>query len=117
MPKLKDRAKLLPIRRGLIEANHYRKMGETIWLFQFLISIVSWKTWEGETSYKVIEKRFGISETTVWRWLKKLRKSGYLECRRSKYSFIFKIKPPRSQDMFKQINEFVENFGRQTLHK
>lgn len=109
-PKFK--AELIPVRRGLADEKHYRKMSDAIWLFLFLISIVNWKTWEGETSYKVVEKRFGVSETTVWRWLQKLQHGDYLECHRSRYSFVYKIKPPRSKEMFKQISDFMENFGR-----
>ena len=110
--KLKNKSRLIPIHRGLFEKKHYRKMGESIWLFGFLIAIANWRTWEGETSYKVIREKFGLSnDVAVWRWLGKLRKGGYINYRRSRYSIIYKIVPPRSQAMFKQIADFVEKFG------
>ena len=109
--KLQDKARLLPIRRGLINGKHRQKMGNAVWLFEFFISIVSWKNWEGNTSYKAIQKQLGVSRKTVYRWFQILKNNDYISYKRGRYSFYFKIHKPKSQKVTKQYNEFVKTFG------
>lgn len=108
----KFRAELLPIRKGLFDGKHLKKMGSAIWLYGFLISIVSWKTWSGETAYKVIRNRFGIPKMTVYRWLQALQDGGYITYNRGQYSFYFQINKPKSQEVMGQIEIFIKKFGR-----
>ena len=80
--------------RGLVvseNGRHRRVMGQSIWLYLYLIIHADRKTGTLYRITKTVSKDTGISTRTVQSWLKTLRKNGYITTRRTGRSLIITI--------------------------
>ena len=62
-----------------VRLKHYRKMRSAIWLFLYLLDNAEQKTGELKRNFDAISTDMGIARSTIQRWLKMLRSSGYVE--------------------------------------
>lgn len=74
------------LRGVLFEAHHYERMGSAIWLFGWLVlrqthqsGSVGWVLGGAPVSYREIEEETGFNCRTLERWMKTLRRHGYIE--------------------------------------
>lgn len=70
-----------PVWTGLVmdtEAKHYKRMGNAIWLFLYLLLHADSKTGLLTRKIKTISSETGISRNAIIRWLNTLRKQGYI---------------------------------------
>jgi hypothetical protein len=92
-----------PIYSGLLEPKHHRTIGQSIWLFMWLVSSttkeverdgVIWGVVLGNKPVKVeeLEKEFGVTDKTVRTWIKTLEKHDYIKVTRAPYGLIFTVK-------------------------
>ncbi|PRR97370.1 DeoR family transcriptional regulator [Bacillus atrophaeus] len=88
---------------GLLNSEHYDKMGSAVWLFLWFISSttkerrkdgVNWGIVLGHKPLKAKEMAdvFGVSEKTVRRWLDQLEKNGYILVRRAPYGVMISVR-------------------------
>lgn len=92
-----------PVYSGLIEPQHYKKIGSAIWLFLWCISSttdeiekdgVKWGIVLGNTPVKISELQevFGVkSDKTIRNWIESLEKNKYISVTRSPYGLIFSV--------------------------
>lgn len=87
---------------GLLEPEHYKKIGNAIWLFLWFVSTTtSEKTEEGSVRGIVLggrpialpelAERFGIDAKTISRWVKSLETNGYIQTKRAPRGIIFTV--------------------------
>ncbi len=74
------------LRGVLFEARHYARMGSAIWLYGWLIlrqthqtGSVGWVLGGAPIHYREIEEETGFNRRTLERWMKDLRRHGYIE--------------------------------------
>ncbi|TES56166.1 transcriptional regulator [Halalkalibacterium halodurans] len=88
---------------GLLTAEHYRRMGNAIWLFLWCVSSTTkeverdgekWGIVLGNKPLKITElaEIFGVNEKTVRRWVKDLAEHDYIRVTRAPYGLIFSVK-------------------------
>ncbi|KXZ13401.1 phage portal protein [Bacillus nakamurai] len=88
---------------GLLNSEHYDKMGSSVWLFLWFISSttkeqvhdgVKWGIVLGQKPVKAREMAevFGVSEKTVRRWLDLLEKHEYIKVVRAPYGLMISVK-------------------------
>lgn len=88
---------------GLLNSEHYDKMGSSVWLFLWFISSttkehlqdgVNWGIVLGHKPVKAREMAevFGVSEKTVRRWLDLLEKHEYVKVVRAPYGLMISVK-------------------------
>jgi hypothetical protein len=73
-------------RGGLVDEQHYRRMGDAIWLFLWLVLRQTQTNSEGEgvvyygnpITYEAVERDTGFPERTLRRWLGTLRQEKYI---------------------------------------
>jgi hypothetical protein len=74
------------LRGGLFEAKHVAQMGPAVWLYGWLV--MRQTTEDGSTglvlggrpiTYREIEQETGFNRRTLERWMRRLRRSGYIE--------------------------------------
>ena len=91
-----------PMYSGLLEPEHYKKIGSAIWLFLWCVSATTAEKEEEGTVWGVVlgnkpvalpelAEHFGIDEKTVRRWIKTLETSGYIRTKRAPYGLIFGV--------------------------
>ena len=71
-----------PVWKGLVmdsEAKHYRTMKNALWLYLYLLLTANRKTGILMRKIETASNDMGVSRDTVLRWLKVLRKGGYVE--------------------------------------
>lgn len=74
------------LRGVLFEARHYARMGQAVWLFGWLV-LRETREREGvgfvlggrPVTYREIEEETGFSRKSLERWMRSLRKAGYIE--------------------------------------
>ena len=92
-----------PTYSGLLEPEHYKKIGSAIWLFLWCISSttkeverdgVNWGIVLGNKPMKKkeIAAVFGVNEKTVERWIKELEKHEYIKTTRAPHGLIFSLR-------------------------
>lgn len=92
-----------PMYSGLLEPEHYKKIGSAIWLFLWCISSTTsekeregtvWGIVHGNKPWKLSElaEPFGATEKTVSRWLNTLESNGYIKVTRAPYGLIISIR-------------------------
>lgn len=100
-----------PTYSGLLEPEHYKKIGSALWLFLWCVSSTTkeverdGETWGIVLGNKPLKRSelahpFGVSERTVQRWLDDLEKHGYLKITRAPYGHILTVK--NSKKFFKE---------------
>lgn len=91
-----------PMYSGLLEPEHYKKIGSAIWLFLWCVSATTAEKEEEGTVWGIVlgskpvalpdlAEHFGIDEKTVRRWIKTLETSGYIRTKRAPYGLIFGV--------------------------
>ncbi|WP_052738061.1 MarR family transcriptional regulator [Bacillus sp. SA1-12] len=88
---------------GLLTPEHYKRIGNAIWLFLWCISSttaekekdgIMWGIVLGNTPQKLpdLAKVFGVNQKTISRWIDQLEKEGYIKITRAPYGLIFTVK-------------------------
>jgi hypothetical protein len=74
------------LRGVLFEARHHRRMGAAVWLFGWLVlrqthqqGDLGWVLGGAPISYREIEEETGFNCRTLERWMRTLRRHGYVE--------------------------------------
>ncbi|MEK4853851.1 hypothetical protein NST04_28710 [Paenibacillus sp. FSL H7-0756] len=91
-----------PMYSGLLEPEHYKKIGSAIWLFLWCVSSTTsekerdgivWGIVHGNKPWKLSElaEPFGATEKTVSRWLNTLESNGYIKVTRAPYGLIISV--------------------------
>ncbi|MFA9459096.1 hypothetical protein ACERJO_20435 [Halalkalibacter sp. AB-rgal2] len=99
---------------GLLTADHYKRMGNAIWLFLWCISSTTkeierdGETWGIVLGNKPIKNgeiavQFGVDTKTVQRWIDKLRDEDYLRTTRAPYGLIFTVKNSKKYRSDKKV--------------
>lgn len=92
-----------PIYSGILEPDHYKKIGNAIWLFLWCISSTTKEIEEEGTVWGVvlggkpmklseIAEYFGVNNKTVSRWLNDLETNKYIEVTRAPRGLILKVR-------------------------
>ncbi|WP_145047893.1 hypothetical protein [Paenibacillus xylanexedens] len=92
-----------PIYSGILEPQHYKRIGNAIWLFLWCISSTTKEIEEEETVWGVvlggkpmklseIAEYFGVNDKTVSRWLNDLETNKYIEVTRAPRGLILKVR-------------------------
>ncbi|CAI6074984.1 hypothetical protein PAECIP112173_02353 [Paenibacillus sp. JJ-100] len=92
-----------PIYSGILEPDHYKKIGNAIWLFLWCISSTTKEIEEEGTVWGVvlggkpmklseIAEYFGVNDKTVSRWLNDLETNKYIELTRAPRGLILKVR-------------------------
>lgn len=92
-----------PMYSGLLEPEHYKKIGSAVWLFLWCVSSTTKEVerdgvnWGIVLGNKPLKKKdiapvFGVSEKTVERWINDLEEYGYIKTTRAPHGLIFSVK-------------------------
>ncbi|WP_054972418.1 hypothetical protein [Paenibacillus sp. A3] len=92
-----------PMYSGLLEPEHYKRIGSAIWLFLWCVSSttkdiekdgVTWGIVLGNKPIKREElaAQFGVAERTVQRWIDTLESEEYIKITRAPYGMIFTVR-------------------------
>lgn len=92
-----------PVWSGVLDPEHYKKIGSAIWLFLWCISSttaeverdgITWGIVLGNKPLKLddLGKPFGVNKRTVQRWLETLEKHDYIKITRAPYGLILTVK-------------------------
>jgi hypothetical protein len=86
------------LRGVLFEARHYDRMGSAIWLYGWLVlrqthqtGSTGWVLGGAPISYKEIEEETGFNARTLERWMRTLRRGGYVETEAAMGGLIVRI--------------------------
>jgi len=112
-----------PIYSGLLEPEHYNKIGTAIWLFLWCISSVTkdkedeegvtWGIVLGNKPIKLddLSERFAVAKKTISRWIDTLEDHGYIRVTRAPYGLIFTVR--NSKKYQKRIDKNVHSDERE----
>jgi hypothetical protein len=113
-----------PMYSGLLEPEHYKKIGSAIWLFLWCVSSttkdveregVAWGIVLGNKPIKREElaEQFGVAERTVQRWIDTLEQQQYIKITRAPYGMIFSVKNSKkfSVSADKNVHSLDEQSG------
>src|SRR5579863_1764643 len=74
------------VRGVLLDAGHYDRMGSAIWLYSWLVlrqthqsGSIGWVLGGSPVTYREIEEETGFNRRTLERWMRALRRHGYIE--------------------------------------
>ena len=90
----------ITIKNGLLEPKHVEKIGNSIWLFLWLLdkmTIINHETGEGivlggkPVKFDEVKKDLGITEKTYSRWVAILESSKYISTIRAPHGLCFKV--------------------------
>lgn len=92
-----------PMYSGLLEPEHYKKIGSAIWLFLWCVSSTTsekekdgivWGIVLGNKPMKLSDmaEKFGVNDKTVSRWLDALEINGYIRVTRAPRGLIISVK-------------------------
>jgi hypothetical protein len=86
------------LRGGLFEAQHYERMGAAVWLYGWLIlrqtrqeGTLGFVLGGKPVTYREIEEETGFGRKTLERWMRVLRRNGYIETRAVASGIIVKV--------------------------
>ncbi|WHY35629.1 HTH domain-containing protein [Cytobacillus firmus] len=113
-----------PTYSGLLEPEHYKKIGSALWLFLWCVSSttkeierdgVTWGIVLGNKPLKRAElaEPFGVSERTVQRWLDDLEAHGYIKVTRAPYGYILTVKNSKKYNK-ERVDKNVQSDGDRT---
>jgi hypothetical protein len=92
-----------PVYSGVLEPEHYKRIGNALWLFLWCISAtteevecegVKWGQVLGRKPIKIqeLQEVFGVkSDKTIRNWIEALETNGYIKVTRSPYGLIFEV--------------------------
>lgn len=92
-----------PMYSGLLEPEHYKNIGNAIWLFLWCVSSTTSERQEGGTVWGIvlrnkpmklseIAERFGVNDKTVSRWLDSLEQHEYIRVTRAPRGLILSVR-------------------------
>lgn len=64
-----------------VSGKHREAMGQAIWLYLYLLLGANWKNGIVLRKISTIADQMGSNKRTIYRWLRRLRKNGYIETR------------------------------------
>lgn len=108
---------------GLLTPEHYKNIGNAIWLFLWCISSTTserekdgivWGIVKGNKPHKLTElaEIFGVNEKTVRRWLTDLEKQEYIRLTRAPYGMIITVKNSK-RGYFERLDKNVQSEKRE----
>lgn len=112
-----------PIYSGLLEPEHYNKIGTAIWLFLWCISSVTkdkedgegvtWGIVLGNKPIKLddLSECFAVAKKTISRWIDTLEAHGYIRVTRAPYGLIFTVR--NSKKYQKRMDKNVHSSERE----
>ena len=97
------------LRGGLFEAHHYARMGTAIWLYGWLVlrqtnqrEGMGWVLGGKPITYREIEEETGFNRRTLERWMRDLRRAGYIEREIAPAGIIVRITKAKKFPQFAQ---------------
>ena len=97
------------LRGGLFEAQHYARMGAAIWLYGWLVlrqtrqqGQMGWVLGGSPVSYHEIEEETGFNVRTLERWMRDLRRAGYIETESAPSGVVVRITKAKKFPRFPQ---------------
>lgn len=107
---------------GLLTPEHYKKIGNAIWLFLWCISSTTsekekdgivWGIVKGNQPHKLsdLSEIFGVNEKTVRRWLDVLEQHGYLRITRAPYGLVLTVRNSKRGHL-KRLDNNVQSENR-----
>jgi DNA-binding PadR family transcriptional regulator len=113
-----------PTYSGLLEPEHYKKIGSALWLFLWCVSSTTKEierdgiTWGIVLGNKPLKRQelaepFGVSERTVQRWLDDLEKHEYIKVTRAPYGYILTVKNSKKFHQ-ERVDKNVQSDGDRT---
>lgn len=104
-----------PMFSGLLEPEHYQKIGNALWLFVWCVSATTKEFEEDGTTWGAvlggkpiaiteIAEQFGNEEKTIRRWMKTLESGGYIRTKRVPYGQIITV---RNSKKFKKRSDII----------
>ncbi|WP_366294335.1 HTH domain-containing protein [Paenibacillus sp. AN1007] len=92
-----------PMYSGLLEPEHYKRIGSAIWLFLWCVSSTTSEKEKEGTVWGIVlgnkpirmsdlAEQFDVSERTIRDWIKKLEDQGYIRVTRAPYGLIFTVR-------------------------
>lgn len=112
-----------PTYSGLLDPEHYSKIGSAIWLFLWCISSttneverdgVTWGIVLGNKPLKLedLAEPFGVTKRTVQRWLDVLEENEYIRITRAPYGLILTVR--NSKKYKNRVDKNVHSLGEKT---
>jgi len=103
MSNMPDGSYPFPMYSGLLEPEHYKKIGSAIWLFLWCVSSTTFEKEEEGTVWGIvlgnkpmklseISERFGVNDKTVSRWLDTLEDHHYIRVTRAPRGLILSVR-------------------------
>jgi hypothetical protein len=104
-------------KNDLLDPKHVENMGQSVWLYMFLIDKITSITEEGvgvvlgrkPIKYLEIKKELGVSQDTYTRWIEKLLEYPYISITRTPYGITFYV-----FKAFKRFNKRIRNNAEST---
>ena len=97
------------LRGGLIDRRHYDRMGSAIWLYAWLIlrqthqqEDTGWVLGGSPVTYREIEEETGFHSRTLERWMRTLRRNGYIETRAVASGIVVQVTKAKKSTRFPQ---------------
>lgn len=104
------------LRGVLFEARHYARMGQAVWLFGWLVlretrerGGIGFVLGGRPITYREIEEETGFARKSLERWMRILRRGGYIETTTAPSGIIVRIQKAKKFDR-KVSNRAQENF-------
>lgn len=100
------------LRGVLFEEKHYARMGAALWLYGWLVlrqthqkGSEGWVLGGAPVSYREIEEETGFNRRTLERWMRTLRKHGYIETDAAPSGVVIRITKAKK---FKRFSRFPQ---------
>lgn len=89
----------IEIKNNLLEPKHVEAMGQSVWLYMWLIDKMTSINEEGlgkvlggkPIKYSEVKKELGVSQDTYTRWIQKLLEYPYITAVRTPYGIVFHV--------------------------
>lgn len=101
-----------PVWSGLVidpEGKHSKQMGQSIWLFLFLLLEADQKEGTLVKSIKEISREMGRPAGTIKKWLRILKEHGYIQAQRADHSQFIHIRTYKDCDMANKSQRIDQN--------
>src|SRR5579863_2127588 len=86
------------LRGVLFDARHFDKMGTAVWLYGWLVlrqthqtGEIGWVLGGAPVNYREIEEETGFNRRTLERWMRTLRRQGYIVTQASQAGMVIQI--------------------------
>jgi hypothetical protein len=109
---MRDKNYSTGLRGVLFEARHYARMGAAVWLYGWLVlrethesGSLGWVLGGKPVSYREIEEETGFNPRTLERWMRTLRRQGYIETEAAAGGVVIRITKAKK---FRQSTQFPQ---------